>query len=214
MATSQRLTQAERIEISDRLMLETAIRLIVENGPDKTTLKDVGELAGFSRSLAGHRFGNKTGLFEFVIRSIGEIWLEELKQATESLSGYPAIAAAINAYYEMFQNNPDHMAALYTLWFSNVGEPSDIRAVIVRIHNRRRADVAKWVQQGIDEGSIDKHVDADAIAALFSTSIIGIVYQWLLNPEDIDEVNKLLNDLKHTISLWLGFHMQPPKSIS
>ena len=58
MAKALRLTQVERKEISDAKMLDAAVDLIVERGAGQATLKDVGEKAGYSRGLAGYRFGN------------------------------------------------------------------------------------------------------------------------------------------------------------
>ena len=52
-------TQAERTALSDRRMLEAAIRLIIERGTAGTTLREIGERAGYSRGLASYRFGNK-----------------------------------------------------------------------------------------------------------------------------------------------------------
>ena len=61
MSKALRLTQVERKEISDAKMLEAAVDLIVERGAGQVTLKDVGEKAGYSRGLAGYRFGNQRG---------------------------------------------------------------------------------------------------------------------------------------------------------
>ena len=77
MAKALRLTQVERKEISDAKMLDAAVDLIVERGAGQATLKDVGEKAGYSRGLVGYRFGNKAGLFDFVLRSVGDEWLSE-----------------------------------------------------------------------------------------------------------------------------------------
>ena len=73
-----RLTQAERTALSDTRMVETAIDLIVQHGIEGMTLKEVGEAAGYSRGLAGYRFGSKEGLMNHVIRTIGDEWLREL----------------------------------------------------------------------------------------------------------------------------------------
>ena len=62
-----RRTQAERTARSDAQMLDTAIKLICEYGTERTTLKAVGETAGYSRGLAGSRFGSKEGLMIFVV---------------------------------------------------------------------------------------------------------------------------------------------------
>ena len=55
--------QAERSAQSDKKMFEAAIELINERGTAKTTLKDIGEHAGYSRGLASYRFGSKDGLW-------------------------------------------------------------------------------------------------------------------------------------------------------
>jgi AcrR family transcriptional regulator len=68
-------------------MLDAAVQLIVERGAEGTTLKEVGELAGYSRGLAGYRFGSKAQLFSFIVRSVGEEWLRELGQAVENKVG-------------------------------------------------------------------------------------------------------------------------------
>ena len=67
---SARLTQAERTEISDNRMLEAAVELIVDRGPAATSLKEVGLKAGYSRGLAGQRFGSKDKLFSFLLRQV------------------------------------------------------------------------------------------------------------------------------------------------
>ena len=87
MAIPKKRTQAERTDRSDRRMLQAAVKLIVANGVEKTTLKDVGENAGYSRGLAGYRFGSKAGMLAFIVRTIGEDWLKDLKRAVEGLEG-------------------------------------------------------------------------------------------------------------------------------
>jgi AcrR family transcriptional regulator len=94
VAQVKRKTQAERSDLSDRLMRDAAIELIVAQGTAATTLKDVGEQAGYSRGLAGYRFGSKDALFSFIVRSLGEDWLHKLTTVTDGKVGYEAISAA------------------------------------------------------------------------------------------------------------------------
>ena len=56
-------TQAQRTALSDQRMFEVAIELVNERGTAKTTLKDIGEGAGYSRGLASYRFGSKDVFF-------------------------------------------------------------------------------------------------------------------------------------------------------
>lgn len=203
----RRMTQAERTALSDDRMVETAINLIVQNGIEGMTLKEVGEAAGYSRSLAGYRFGSKEGLMNHVIRSIGDEWLQELKQVTSDKIGLDAICAAIDAHYRFCREAPNHVLAFYILWFQSVSPGSMCKDVMVSIHKRRQKDVAEWIEQGIEQGLIDSSVDADVIAEQFCSAVVGIVYQWLVNPEAVYEIEKL-----HAGQKQLMKQLLPPKT--
>ncbi len=185
-------------------MLDATVRLIVERGTARTTLKDVGEQAGYSRGLAGYRFGSKNGLFEFVVRAIGEYWLQEMKRVTEQRSGFAALAAATDEHLRFCREAPDRVRAFYMLWFESVGPDSDVKQVVAGIHDRRRRDVAAWIRDGLDAGEVAPVLPVDDIAGQFSASIVGIVYHWLQHPDDIDGVAALHRDLKHSMALLLG----------
>jgi len=135
MAKALRLTQVERKEISDAKMLDAAVDLIVERGAGQATLKDVGEKAGYSRGLAGYRFGNKAGLFDFVLRSVGDEWLSELTLVSKGKCGYDAIAAALDAHIKFCEDAPKHVEAFYRLWFESLEPGSALKKVILGITN-------------------------------------------------------------------------------
>ena len=193
-----RLTQAERTEISDQRMFDAAVSLINERGPAATRLSDVGVLAGYSRGLASHRFGSKDSLFNFVVLRVGDIWLEQLKHATQSQSGFAAIEKAVDQHYKFCVEAPAHLRAFYTLWFESVNAESELSNTIQKIHQRRFQDVVNWVLTDDRTGEAEKQ-DADIIATQFCASIIGIVYYCLANPKK-DKKTKILHDgLKHTM---------------
>ncbi len=204
MSETQRMTQSERTDLSDQRMLDAAVRLIVDRGPEKTTLKEVGEQAGYSRGLAGYRFGSKAGLFEFIVRSIGEDWLKDLTRVTAGLSGTDAICAATDEHMRFCREAPDRVRAFYLLWFESVSSSSGIKQVVAGIHDRRRQDVAQWIRKAVNDGEAHARMSADAIAGQFGASIVGIVYHWLQHVDDLDEVASLHENLKHTMRLALG----------
>ena len=203
-STARRLTQAERTEISDRRMLDAAVKLIVRRGVGKTTLKEVGENAGYSRGLAGYRFGSKAGLLEFIVHSIGVEWLRELTRVTQGLSGYKAMAAAIDEHLKFCLEAPDRLRAFYILWFESAAPKSPVKKVMSDIHDRRRRDVAKWVHEAVARGAPAPNLPADAIAGQFNTAVVGIVYHWLQHPDDTDGVAALHRDLKQSMKLLLA----------
>ena len=200
---SVRLTQAERTEISDNRMLDAAVRLIVDVGPAATSLKEVGLKAGYSRGLAGHRFGSKDSLFAFVLHRVGDQWLEHLKKATHGLTGLQAIHQALEEHYQFCVEAPDQVRAFYNLWFESVNAGSELSEIIKHIHHRRHQDVVDWIRADAAVSDAVKS-QADAIAGQFCASVIGIVYYWLANPGDLDETKRLHDHLKHSMTLFLN----------
>lgn len=201
MAVAKRKTQAERTDLSDRLMRDAAIELIVAQGTSATTLKEVGERAGYSRGLAGYRFGSKDALFSFIVRSLGEDWLHKLTTVTTGKVGYPAICAATDEHFQLCLESPTHVRAFYLLWFESIAPRSLSKTMINHIHDRRFRDVKGWIEAAGDSLS---QPDAAAIARQFCASIIGIVYYWLANPDDLEAIENLHIELKHTMRLLLA----------
>ena len=203
MSKVLRLTQVERKEISDAKMLEAAVDLIVERGAGQVTLKDVGEKAGYSRGLAGYRFGNREGLFDFVLRSVGDEWLGELTQVTANSFGYRAIAAALDAHIKFCEDAPKHVEAFYRLWFDSMAPDSQLKGVILGIHQRRRGDVVSWIEQAVAAGEVSATVDAGMLADHFTASVSGIVYHWMTDPDNLDEMRNLHEALKQVMHSML-----------
>jgi len=203
LGKAARMTHAERIELSDSRMLDACIELISRQGTEKTTLKAVGELAGYSRGLAGVRFKSKAGLFCFVIMQMAEYWRDEMERQTGGKIGYPAISAAIDAHHRFCRRTPRSFRAFYILWFESIGVDSEMREVVVGIHQRRLRDVTLWIEEGIEAGQLAPGIDAQAIARYFLTTMFGIVYQWLINPGQERDIRNLHDQLKQTMRLLL-----------
>lgn len=197
-------TQTERTTLSDARMLDAAVQLIVECGTEDTTLKQVGERAGYSRGLAGYRFGNKANLFSFIVRSVGEEWLGELGQAVDNKVGLDAILAATDAHYRFVLESADRTRAFYILWFNSVGPDLEFKQVIAHVHERRQKDVEVWIRRGISAGKVREDIDVRGIADQFCAAIIGIVYQWLVAPDAHDSIEKLHEGLKRQMIGTLG----------
>jgi len=199
---NRRLTQAERTEISDMKMLDATVDLIVTRGPSATSLKEVGLKAGYSRGLASQRFGSKDKLMAFVLRNIGDVWLQQLKSATMQKTGIEAIHRALDEHYRFCLEAPKRVRAFYTLWFESVNAGTELEAIIGKIHKRRHQDVARWIVGGYKETEIDSD-RTELISSHFCLSVIGIVYYWLTKPEDHEHTKKLHDNLKNTMTLLL-----------
>ena len=167
-------TQAERTALSDQKMFEVAIELVNERGTAKTTLKDIGEGAGYSRGLASYRFGSKDGL-----------WME-LSQYLAGKQGLAALEAAIQAQRDIFARESGYLRAMYILWYESLGRESDIRANLANHHVIYRRDVQQWIEEGQAAGDIRADVDPEHFATGYCSTMFGTIYQWVVAPDAID----------------------------
>lgn len=185
-------------------MLDAAVKLIVERGTSGTTLKEVGELAGYSRGLASARFGTKAALYSFIVKAVGDEWLDTLRGAVREQSGLAAICAATDAHYRFVRDGAERIRAFYSLWFDSIGPDADLKQVISNVHERRQRDVEVWIVQGIECGNVRADVDVAAVAQQFCAAIIGIVYQWLVTPDAHQHIEELHRGLKQQMTRALS----------
>ncbi|HZW60202.1 MAG TPA: TetR/AcrR family transcriptional regulator [Woeseiaceae bacterium] len=179
-------TRAQRSAISDRAMLAAAIDLILERGPDKTTLKAIGERAGYSRGLATYRFGSKAGLFDAVCKAISRRWLRYLNDGVGEAVGIEAMCAALDAFFRFLSDAPRDARVLHILYCGAASPQSEYRETSRSIHRRQQQDVAAWIRAGIAAGSIRGDANPASIAAQYIAYISGMTYLWVIDPEGVD----------------------------
>lgn len=182
-ASPLRRRQADRTALSDRLLTEAAIELLVKSGIQGTTLQAVGERAGYSRGLATHRFGSKAGLFGKVLHVASMDWLERVQAAVGDRVGADALCAATDAAEAFIRERPEKVRAMYLLWFLSIDPSADYTSNIASVHHAQRRDVAQWIRAGQAAGTVDKRVDPMRVAEQYVASMAGIIYQWLATPE-------------------------------
>lgn len=178
--------QTERSALSDKKMLEAAVALVNERGTAKTTLKDIGELAGYSRGLASYRFGSKDGLWMELFARFDELWKSHLREYLEGKTGLEAIRSAIHAQRDFFRREPKYLRAMYILWYESLGKESDIRAKLAGHHRIYRRDVKRWVETAKDLNEVSAKIDAEQFAVGYCSFMFGTIYQWVVAPVSID----------------------------
>ena len=181
-AGAPRRKQAERTALSDRLLTEAAIELLVKHGIQGTTLQSVGEKAGYSRGLATHRFGSKAGLFGKVLDVASIDWLYRVQAAVGPRVGVDALCAATDAAEQFIREREDEVRAMYLLWFLSIDPSANYRSNIANVHRAQRRDAAEWVRAGQRSGAVNPNVDPARVAEQYAASMAGIIYQWLANP--------------------------------
>jgi AcrR family transcriptional regulator len=184
MAAPERIrrTQEERTAMSDRLMTEAAIALLMQGGIAGTTLSAIGERAGYSRGLVTHRFGSKAGLLAYVHDTVARHWIERVQMEVGSRVGVAALERVVKALYGFIAEAPDEIRAMYLLRYASIDPAAEYRANVARVHLAQRRDVQRWIEAGQAAGEISESVDAGLAAELFCATADGLVYRWLVNP--------------------------------
>jgi AcrR family transcriptional regulator len=196
-----RKTQAERTALSDRRMFDAAIELINERGTQKTTLKEIGERAGYSRGLANYRFGSKDGLMLELFKRFDDRWKEHLQDYIAGKSGLEAVRQASSALRDFLKKESSYLRAMYLLWYESLGHESDMRRLLAEHHDVYRHDAKRWIEEGILAGDIKADTDSVQFAAQYCAFSFGIVYQWVVNAEALELDAVFDNYIENTITL-------------
>jgi AcrR family transcriptional regulator len=142
-APRDRRRQADRTALSDRLLTEAAIDLLVKFGIQGTRPQAVGKRAGYSRGLATHRFGSRSGSFGKVLHVASIDWLERMQAAVGERVGADALCAATDAAEKFIRERPDDVRAMYLLWFLSIDPSADYKSNSANPHHAQRRDVAR-----------------------------------------------------------------------
>jgi len=181
--------------------MDAAIELIVKVGINGTTLQAVGELAGYSRGLATHRFGSKAGLFGKVLQEASVDWLDRVQVAVGERIGVDALVAATDAAEVFIRERPEEVRAMYLLWFLSIDPSADYKSNIAIVHKAQRRDVAEWVKAGQTAGTVDPDLDPMRVAEQYAASMAGIIYQWLANSKM--PLSSMFRQLKEDLKIRL-----------
>lgn len=202
-------TQAERTALAAASMIDAAITLLNTQGIEGTTLKAIGESAGYSRGLATHHFGSKAGLFRQLLRQVHAEFLDDLHARVGDLTGVAALQVANETHRDWVLGQPDRLRAMYILWFGSLDPGSEFKPNVARFMERQRETMAEWIRAGQQAGEIPAEIDAGRTALQFYASLIGINHQWLVDPElDLEQayrdmktnMHRLLQHTQRTVS--------------
>jgi len=183
-------------------MLDATEALILELGTQQTTLKEVGERAGYSRGLAHARFGSKETLFLKLADRCRRTWLEELELTAGNKRGLAAFLSRLDATASYARRYPQDARVMYILWFESVGSTSAMKSDLSRFHEQARDDIRFLIDQAKTAGEIAEDVDPASFAMLFTSTLFGISYQWVVNPNALD-LTTLLDGIRKDMMLVL-----------
>lgn len=180
--TAMRRTQATRRDEAERRLVEATMAIIAEQGVAAATFEAIGQRAGYSRGLATQHFGSKRGLIDAVVEYLHERQDEDLNLAhVNEMSGLDGLIAYVRMFCASLRRSSEPRS-YFMLLADAVANAQDARAVFAESHVRVKARLAKLVRRGQAEGCIRKDVDAESVALMVGSQLLGLSIQTLTDP--------------------------------
>jgi AcrR family transcriptional regulator len=149
-------------------VLDAGLELFGERGYHATSIADIGERAGISKSVLYHYFGSKAGLYEAIADTQGRALIERVAEAVPSDPEAPRLRAGVDAFLTFLTERP---AAWRLLVRDPPADPALI-AVHARIVREREAALARLLARPA------KRNDAAAHVSLIATTIRAFAAWW------------------------------------
>lgn len=186
-----RRTQKERRELSERRIVHATLRTIAQQGVARASLAEIGELAGYSRGLAAHLFGNKDSLLaECLRRLMVDYWIEDMPKIGPD-GAFAALGTAIRKWvHDLSAHNElsrAHLALVQEAHHSGAEATYPELVPLIRHYvsgsEKRFYD---YIVAGQENGELDPGLDAAFESLLIHTTLRGISTRWIVDPASVD----------------------------
>ena len=179
-------TQQERREEAESRLLATAREIVSRKGWAGTTLADVGEAAGYSRGLAGHHFGSKTGLLRAITLQINNSLMELIQAAPPARPGLESILSFISVYLGRTDPRWTNTRTLLILLIEALLDGSENADQMATFNASMFAYLEENVRAGIRNGEIDRSISPSIAAEFIVGTLRGMMLQRLVRGGPID----------------------------
>lgn len=195
-----RRRQQDRTSESAQRLLDAAVALIAEKGYGNTTAAEIGERAGYSRSMVRVRYGSKTQLLESLLET--EFKGKLLGPPTPTDAGLDDALAPLILMKHKAGDSPDVLRAFFVVCFETVGPISDLAPWMRDWLQEYQTRVAAALRRGQSDGSVRPYLDPDSEARDVVTYGAGLGFMWTLAPATQDFVTLLGEYIDHLRAKW------------
>jgi AcrR family transcriptional regulator len=179
-----RRTQQERTAESTQRITEAAIELIAEKGFNNTTTAEIGERAGYSRSMVQFRYGTKEALLESLLREEYEARL--MFEPAPGMSGLEQVLAQVDLLHDQVAATPELMRGFFVLCFEALGPLRHLGVWLGDWLVRYQAATEASIRAGIEDRTIRPDADPQSEAAALIGDCIGQAFRWTALPGEVD----------------------------
>ena len=183
------LTQTQRVEISNRRLIEAAAALIAEKGWEATSAAEIGRRAGYSRAMVHARYGSKDAILDTLFSTEYEKKLSPI--ADPQSTGLQQALAHVDRIAELHSDDADLCRAIFVLTFEAAKVTSQPHPHIRMWLKRAAETVGDGLRKGIADGSVRPDIDVDRAINDFGAAVLGTAYQWIMAAYPVDMATEM-----------------------
>jgi AcrR family transcriptional regulator len=167
------------VKVKKEIILDAAKHLYFEKGYENTSIDEVAEQAGISKSTLYTYFGSKEEILARVFLQASEDSLTLYSEAVETEStGFEKLRAYSEAIYKCYENNPGYLnildIALRTLRkISNFS--SETIEIFHTLHDSTEQLITSMFELGVKDGSLRSDLDIVLARIYYVVTIQHIV---------------------------------------
>ncbi len=166
-------------------LLAGALACIYDKGYARTTARDVATAAGTSLAAIGYHFGTTQELLNQAVYATVERWGDEMQERIKA--GARPDRSYLDRFTAIVDDTIGSIRDDRPVWESTLDMLAQIKHVpeihtMLRtgIHQARTGNVAMF--DAVDEDTVDAHQER-TLGAFYYCLIIGLVVQWLIDPD-------------------------------
>lgn len=166
--------------IDDAQVLEKAIFVISEKGPETFTLADVGKAVGLAPSTLMQRFGSKRALLIKAAKHVPVKLSEDLeKLKNKDLSWNEELMILLGEVPEGFGTRRDIANSLGLLKLDMI-DP-ELHPIARELMDKVRTRIKQLLDKAKSQGKLEPESDIDALTEELDALRHGLVIQWTLS---------------------------------
>ncbi len=172
---------------------EAAARCFARHGFVRTSVREIAQEVGLTKSMIHYYFPSKAALILEVKRRLYQRYLARAQQTLASVEADPHRrgAAALRSMWESVRGDPDEFRLTLEVWSEAARDPA-LRAQLQPLQTEARERIAAGVRDSLGDAAGTLPVPIDSVATLILAQINGLQVQSMVEPmEGLDAIYEM-----------------------
>ena len=181
----ERRNQAERRAEAERKMLAAAMDLVARKGIGAISLTEVGQAAGYSRSLAAHYFASRDELLTALTGQVMRSFVSRMEARALDKSPLATLTRMMELYFADVASDSTGWRVFLELLHEALVNPA-IAQGLAPLHVGALDRIEQLISAGIASGDLRPDIDPRAEAAVILAALRGLAGLLITYPDNVE----------------------------